>query len=131
MNRQARHLLIAGALLMALATLLGAYGTHGLRNVLDERQFETFRTAVQYQFFHALGVLAVGLIADRIVARSIVFAGWLLVLGIALFSGSLYAILGGAPSIIGIVTPVGGLCLISGWLVIAIAIIRTRTTRPA
>jgi uncharacterized membrane protein YgdD (TMEM256/DUF423 family) len=122
MNRQARRLLVTGALLMALATLLGAFGAHSLRGTLNAGQFETFRTAVQYQFFHALGVLAIGLIVERITARSIVLAGWLLVLGVALFSGSLYAIVGGAPPFIGIVTPIGGLCLIAGWLYAAYAV---------
>jgi uncharacterized membrane protein YgdD (TMEM256/DUF423 family) len=125
MTRDARRLLIAGALLIALATMVGAFGAHALKPRLPGDRYEVLQTAVHYQFFHALGLLAIGLIAEHRPGRLIHAAGALVLVGVLLFSGSLYAILAGAPSTVGIVTPVGGLCLIAGWLVTAYAIIRT------
>lgn len=124
MNLRSRRLLIAGTLLMALATATGAFGAHVLRDMLPERQFSTFQTAVQYQFFHSLGLLGIGWLADRLPGRWIGLAGALVVSGILLFSGSLYAILAGAPALFGIVTPIGGVCLIAGWLCAAFAVWR-------
>jgi len=124
MTRAARRLLIAGALLVALATLVGALGAHVLKPRLPVDRYEVLQTAVQYQFFHALGLLAIGLIAEYRPGRLIHAAGTLVLVGVLLFSGSLYAILAGAPSMVGAVTPLGGLCLIAGWLAAAYAIVR-------
>jgi uncharacterized membrane protein YgdD (TMEM256/DUF423 family) len=124
MSRSARQFLASGAFLMAIATIAGALGTHTLRTHLPPDRYEVLQTAVQYQFFHSLGLLAIGLIADRRPGRVIHLAGWLLVVGVILFSGSLYALVAGAPRLIGVVTPVGGLCLIGGWLAAAFAMYR-------
>jgi uncharacterized membrane protein YgdD (TMEM256/DUF423 family) len=121
----ARRLLIAGALLVALATMVGAFGAHALKPHLAIDRYAVLQTAVHYQFFHALGLLAIGLIAERRPGRLVHVAGALVLVGVLLFSGSLYAILAGAPSMVGVVTPVGGLCLIAGWLSTAYAIVRT------
>ena len=125
MNDQARRLLLTGAVLMALATMAGAFGAHSLKSVLSPEKLETFRTAVYYQFFSTLGLLAIGLIADRHPGRMIHIAGTLMLVGIVLFSGSLYLLVAGAPTLLGVVTPLGGLCLIGGWLCAALAIARS------
>ena len=83
-----------------------------------------WQTAVQYHAWHALGLLAIGLSAPSDWSRA---AGWLLVAGIVLFSGSLYALALGAPRALGAVTPIGGLMLILGWLAFAFGIISSRT----
>lgn len=97
----------------ASAVLLGAFGAHGLRDVLDAQRLQLWRTAVDYHVWHALALaLAVGL--GR--GRSGRFAIAALSTGIVLFSGSLYALALGAPRWVGVVTPFGGLAFIAGWI---------------
>ena len=105
----------------ASAVLLGAFGAHALRDVLDVRGTELWHTAVNYHAWHALAlVLAVGL--GR--GRSGRFAMWAFVFGIVLFSGSLYALALGAPRWTGIVTPFGGLAFITGWIALGLSLRR-------
>ena len=77
------------------------------------------QTALHYQFFHALGLLGLGLLLDRLPLRTLKAAGWLLFAGVLLFCGSLYLLLAGAPQLVGVLTPVGGLALIAAWCLIA------------
>jgi len=116
-----------GALLCALAVALGAFGAHGLESRLAPDALALWHTAVQYHFWHALGVLAVGLAAAHFPGWWIKAAGWLLVAGIASFSGSLYALALGAPKALGALTPVGGLALLLGWAAFGCAVIFSRT----
>jgi uncharacterized membrane protein YgdD (TMEM256/DUF423 family) len=115
----ARRFMMLGALLVALATIVGAFGAHALKTRLPVDRYEVLQTAVHYQFFHALGLLAIGLMLERRDTSALVVAGLLLCVGIVLFSGSLYALVAGAPIVLGVVTPAGGLCLISAWLIVA------------
>lgn len=114
-----RTLAIAGALL-ALATAFGAFGAHALKAQLSADRLQVYETAVRYHFLHALGLLGIGL-ALRFVESVLVrwAAVWVLV-GIVLFSGSLYGLTFGAPRALGIVTPFGGLALIAGWVCFAV-----------
>jgi uncharacterized membrane protein YgdD (TMEM256/DUF423 family) len=111
-------------LLAAVAVALGAFGAHGLRARVSPEALQVWNTAVQYHFWNSLGVLAVGLAAFHIRSAWISASGWLLVAGIVVFSGSLYALALGAPRPLGMVTPVGGLALILGWLAFALAALR-------
>jgi uncharacterized membrane protein YgdD (TMEM256/DUF423 family) len=86
---------------------------------LPADRIEVLQTAVHYQFFHALGLLALGVYAEREGSERLRRAGALLVLGTLLFSGSLYVLLAGAPTWLGVVTPLGGVSLIAGWLLAA------------
>jgi uncharacterized membrane protein YgdD (TMEM256/DUF423 family) len=120
-------LLVTGALLGALAVALGAFGAHALKARLSPEALVLWNTAVQYHFWHALGVLIMGLAAlhfDPVWTRT---AGWLLAAGTALFCGSLYALALGAPKALGAVAPVGGMALIAGWLLFAGIVIFART----
>ena len=103
---------------------LGAFGAHGLKARLSPDMLGLWHTAVQYHAWHALGLLAVGLSIESIWARA---AGWLLVAGILLFSGSLYALALGAPRGLGIATPLGGVAFIAGWIAFGIGVIYART----
>jgi uncharacterized membrane protein YgdD (TMEM256/DUF423 family) len=103
---------------------LGAFGAHGLKARLSPDMLGVWHTAVQYHAWHALGLLAVGLSLESLWARA---AGWLLVAGILLFSGSLYALALGAPKGLGIVTPLGGLAFVAGWIAFGIGVICART----
>jgi uncharacterized membrane protein YgdD (TMEM256/DUF423 family) len=122
MQAEARRFCQLAALLLALATLIGAVGAHALKSRLSADRYEVLQTAVHYQFFHALGLFGVGLLLDRLPRRALRAAGWLLFAGVLLFSGSLYLILAGAPRVIGVLTPLGGLALIAGWCTAAIGL---------
>ncbi len=106
----------------ASAVLLGAFGAHALRGVLDARGAELWHTAVNYHAWHALALaVAAGLGRDR--SGRVAMAAF--VVGIVLFSGSLYALALGAPRWVGIITPFGGLAFVAGWLALGWAL-RTR-----
>ncbi|MBV8809915.1 MAG: DUF423 domain-containing protein [Acidobacteriaceae bacterium] len=108
----------AGAFLMALAVGSGAFGAHGLRGRLDAYSMSVYEKAVFYHFVHALGILLVSLLARTggipIAAQARV--GWLLLIGIVLFSGSLYALAISGVRVLGAITPFGGIAFIVGWL---------------
>jgi uncharacterized membrane protein YgdD (TMEM256/DUF423 family) len=115
MQTQARRFCQLAAILLGLATIIGALGTHALRSRLPPSRYEVLQTAVYYQYFHSLGLLGLGVLLERVGAPLLRLAGWLLFAGVLLFSGSLYLILAGAPKFIGVLTPVGGLALIIAW----------------
>lgn len=115
-----RFPLFAGALLAACAVALGAFGAHGLRAVLDDGALGWWQTAVQYQMWHALGLLALG--AARLPRSRL--PAVLLALGTAIFAGTLYAMALGGPRWLGAVTPLGGSLMILGWLVLAWSVLR-------
>lgn len=112
--------LIIGSINCFLAVAIGAFGAHGLKSSLSPQMLQTFNTGVEYHFYHALGLLAMGIILRDYPAS--VMAGWLMLAGIILFSGSLYilSITGIKP--LGMVTPFGGLCFLAAWLWLAISI---------
>jgi uncharacterized membrane protein YgdD (TMEM256/DUF423 family) len=120
-------ILASGAVLLALATLLGAFGAHALRTELSADRLNVYLSADRYQFFHSLGLLAVGLAARQLDAALVRWAAALLLIGILCFCGSLYALTFGAPQAIGLLTPLGGLLLVAGWAVFAVAMWRTRS----
>ena len=113
-----RTLLCAG-LLLALATLCGALGEHGLRAALSAERMELWQTAVRYQFFQSLGLLGVGLALRGTERGALRAAAALIAAGVVVFCGSLYALALGAPRLTGALTPFGGLAWIAGWLVFA------------
>jgi uncharacterized membrane protein YgdD (TMEM256/DUF423 family) len=122
----------AGALFAALAVILGAFGAHALKEVLQPDQLQTFETAVKYQFYHSFALLATGIVFSSFPFRQIRLASTFFIIGILLFSGSLYALtllkmnsqvgLGG----VGIITPVGGLFFIAGWLMLLWGVARKK-----
>ena len=113
--------LLAGAIAGALAVALGAFGAHGLKPHLDEYQLRIYEKGVEYQFYHALALLAVGILAGKNGdSRWLIRAGWLFIFGIVGFSGSLYLLacrdlLFFPVSWAGPVTPLGGIGLLGGW----------------
>lgn len=122
MQVAARRFCMLAALLLALATLMGALGAHAFRPRLSAERYDVLQTAVHYQFFHALGLMAIGLLCDRLPSRLLPVAAWLLFFGVLGFSGSLYLLVAGAPAAVGILTPLGGLALIAGWCICALAL---------
>ena len=123
-GKASRRTLCAGAVLMAIATIIGALDAHVLRDRLPQVRYEVLQTAVLYQFIHALGLLLLGVLERQRNDRLLRIAADLLLAGVLLFSGSLYLLLAGAPVALGALTPLGGLCLIAGWLLAAAAFVR-------
>jgi uncharacterized membrane protein YgdD (TMEM256/DUF423 family) len=113
-------------ILLALAVMIGAFGAHGLKDRLDAYSMSVYEKAVFYHFIHALGMLIVSLgMRAGVVAQN--SGGWvcaLLLAGIALFSGSLYALAVSGVKILGAVTPFGGIAFIAAWAVLAFTLIR-------
>lgn len=126
MTASARWILSTAAALIALATITGAFGAHALKSHLSPDRLGVYETAVRYHFFHALGLLALGLGANAVDSTLLRASAGLIIAGIVLFSGSIYALSFGAPRILGPITPLGGLALISGWTLFAFAILRAR-----
>lgn len=118
-----RTWLALGSILAFLAVAGGAFGAHLLRDRLDETALATFETAVRYQMYHALALLAVGLLAGRGLP-GVTLSGWLFVAGIVLFSGSLYLLTFTGVRQFGAITPFGGGAFLAGWVVLAFTVAR-------
>jgi len=116
----ARLCVLASAVALAAAVALGAFGAHAVKTRLAPDSFAVYQTAVQYHFWHALGLLGVSiLMAQWPTAQGLAWAAWLLIAGLLLFCGSLYALaLTGAPWL-GALTPIGGAAFIAAWLILA------------
>lgn len=115
----ARPVLAAAAVLMFLAVGSGAFGAHALRARLAPDMAAVWQTAVQYHAWHALGLLAIGILLLHWPERGLLgVAAWLLVAGIVLFSGSLYAMALSGVRGLGAITPIGGVAFLAGWLVL-------------
>jgi uncharacterized membrane protein YgdD (TMEM256/DUF423 family) len=110
-----------GAISGAIAVAAGAFGAHGLRGKIETKALDVFQTAVTYQMFHALALLAVGLLAAARPGTAASVAGVMFLVGTLLFSGSLYGWALGGPRWLVYLTPVGGLAFILGWIALAVA----------
>jgi uncharacterized membrane protein YgdD (TMEM256/DUF423 family) len=125
-----KNYLITAALLGAIAVALGAFGAHGLKKIVPAETVATFQTGVQYQMYHALALLAAAILFERFPNKWIKWAGAGFIIGIILFSGSLYLLtaLKAADQVgmkgIGILTPIGGVFFIAGWLFLLPGIIK-------
>ena len=121
-----RWVLGAGAGFALLAVILGAFAAHGLKAVFDTRQLALFETASRYQMYHALALLVVGvMLTNPHFARSLLkLASLAFILGIILFSGSLYLLALVGVSWLGAITPIGGIAFLSGWLLTMVAALK-------
>jgi uncharacterized membrane protein YgdD (TMEM256/DUF423 family) len=124
-----KHFLAIGFLLMMIAVLLGAFGAHGLKNLINGPQIEIFKTGVTYQFYHALGILILTVVALIFKTKELNTSIYLFIAGIVFFSGSLYLL--SFKDIIAIplawagpITPIGGLCFAAGWMLAAWKILK-------
>jgi uncharacterized membrane protein YgdD (TMEM256/DUF423 family) len=114
-----RVFFMAGAALSFLAVALGAFGAHALRDRLAPDLLAAYETGVRYHFYHALGLFAVAYASARWPGAATMAAGWLLIGGILLFSGSLYLLALTGVRWLGAITPLGGLALLAGWAALA------------
>jgi uncharacterized membrane protein YgdD (TMEM256/DUF423 family) len=108
-----------GAIAGGLGVAAGAFGAHGLEGRVPPDRIEIFQLGAQYQMFHALALLAVAWATTRWPAGTTNGAGWAFVVGIVIFSGTLYAIGLGAPRWLGAITPIGGTAFLVGWALLA------------
>jgi uncharacterized membrane protein YgdD (TMEM256/DUF423 family) len=114
-----------GALAAALGVALGAFGAHALKARLSADMLAVWQTAVQYHLWHALGLVGIGILAQHLPESGpLRLAGWLMLAGIVLFSGSLYVLAASGVRWLGAVTPFGGACFIVGWVALAYAVLR-------
>lgn len=122
--------LILGSILAGLGVVLGAFGAHGLKQIVPPETVSSYQTGVQYQMYHAFALLIVGILSERLSSNLVNWAGAFFVLGIILFSGSLYLLASlkamnkVGVSGIGIITPIGGLMFIVGWILLLVAVIK-------
>lgn len=126
MPQTAKVFLMLGAANAALVVMLGAFGAHALKSRLSAEMLGVYQTAVHYHMFHALGLLAAGFLATQIpVSGYLKWSGWLMVLGIVLFCGSLYVLSVTQWRWLGIVTPFGGTAFILAWALFVTAAFKT------
>ncbi|WP_163969457.1 DUF423 domain-containing protein [Oceanobacillus halotolerans] len=116
--------LLIGAINGFLAVALGAFGAHGLEGRLSEKALNTWEKAVNYQMFHTMALLVTGLLMARLEISSIHWAGWLFLIGILLFSGSLYVYATTSIKAFAMITPLGGVAFLIGWILLAYTVTR-------
>jgi len=110
---------VIGAVLAAAAIGAGAFGAHALAARLTPERLATWETAARYHMYGALGLVLLGLATQRMPSSLMNAAGWLMLAGVMVFGGTVYALALGGPRWLGAVTPIGGLCLIASWLLAA------------
>lgn len=113
--------MLIGALAAFIGVGFGAFGAHGLRSRLTPEMLAVFETGVRYQMYHAFAILITALALSRFDGWLIRTAGWLFTAGILLFSGSLYALALSGVTVLGAITPIGGLAFLAGWACFIIA----------
>ncbi|MFI8706871.1 DUF423 domain-containing protein [Bacillus sp. NPDC077411] len=115
---------LLGCIMAALSVALGAFGAHGLEGKISAKMLDVWKTGVTYQMFHAGGLFIVALLMDKIQSSLVSAAGWCMVAGIIMFSGSLYALSTTGMKFFGPITPLGGVAFIVGWILLGTAIVK-------
>lgn len=119
-----KFFLVIAAISGFSATLLGAYGAHGLPHLISATQLELFHTALEYHFYHTIVLLVVALAMFLIANHWLKYAAALLTAGIILFSGNLYLISIASIKLPALITPIGGFCLLSGWVLLGVGLLK-------
>jgi uncharacterized membrane protein YgdD (TMEM256/DUF423 family) len=127
MPRTARLFLLLGCIAALLAVAIGAFGAHAVKARVAPELMAVYRTGVEYHFYHALGLIFVGMAAFRLPQSAwLTAAGWAMLAGVALFSGSLYLLALTGAGWLGAITPLGGLAFLAAWGLFATAVIKAR-----
>lgn len=117
--------IIIGAIFAFLAVAFGAFGAHALEGKVVGKYMDNWQTAVQYQMFHAIGIFIVALLLSKMPDSSLLtWSGWLMAFGILFFSGSLYILALTKISILGAITPIGGVAFLIGWVLILVFVVK-------
>lgn len=127
----ARRTLVVGAGLGLLGVAAGAFGAHALRGAVSERDLEIWQTGAHYQQLHAVVLVVVGVAARSGWSRALAVASTLFMVGVLVFSGTLYAMVLGGPRVLGAITPLGGLALMGGWAALAVHALLIRRQEPS
>ena len=126
MLSETKFFLIVGTILLAAGVQLGALGAHALTQSLSASALQGWNFAVQFQFYHSLGLILIGILLQLLGNKApLKWAGWIMLAGIFLFSGSIYVTALGGPDVIGRIAPLGGALFMLAWVLIAVAIFRT------
>jgi len=110
-----------GALSAFISVAAGAFGAHALKQVLDTDMLAVYHTAVDYQFFHSLGLIVIGTLRKVSPRHCHLYAAWSMLAGIIIFSGSLYILSTSGIKWLGMITPIGGVCFLAAWLMLALS----------
>src|SRR4051812_32374895 len=124
-----QRFLVFGSIIAGLGVAAGAFGAHALKEILDAPMLQVFETATRYLMYHAFGLCIVSWAIDRYPEQRLQKSGWLFIIGILLFSGSLYGVSLAGIRWLGAVTPVGGLTFITGWLLLGWGVWRDTLSR--
>lgn len=117
-----KTILLTASVFLALAVAIGAFGAHGLKSHISAELLQTYKTGVEYHFYHALGLLLLGVLAISMPSVYIKWSAILLSAGILLFSGSLYVLAITGIKWLGAITPLGGLSFIAGWILLFVGV---------
>ena len=120
-----------GALSAFICVAAGAFGAHALKQVLDSDMLAVYHTAVDYQFFHSIGLMAIGILHKISPRRSHTIAAWTMLAGIIIFSGSLYILSTTGIKWLGMITPIGGVSFLAAWLILALSYLAGSPTKEA
>lgn len=123
---KSKQLIIIASIFGFLAVALGAFGAHGLESALSEKAMHRYQTAVDYQFYHALALFGTGLLFRHHTNQYLRISAYALIVGILLFSGSLYAYALTGIGKLGMITPLGGLAFLVAWASLAIGVLRSK-----
>jgi uncharacterized membrane protein YgdD (TMEM256/DUF423 family) len=119
-----KTILMTASILLAMAVAIGAFGAHGLKSHLSEAMLQTYKTGVEYHFYHALGLLLIGVLTISFPSELLKWSAIFLMVGIVLFSGSLYILAVTGIKWFGAITPLGGLSFIAGWGLLFVAVLK-------
>jgi len=117
-----RIILLIASVFLALAVIIGAFGAHALKPKITDDLMQVYRTGVEYHFYHALGLLLLGILSFQMPSSLLNWSAFFLTAGIFLFSGSLYLLAVTGIKWLGAVTPLGGLSFIAGWILLFVAV---------
>lgn len=119
--------IIAGAINAFIAVAFGAFGAHALKEKLSEKYLAIWETAVQYQMYHAIGLIVIGILMSTNIIGNVSqlnWAGYLMLAGIVIFSGSLYILSLSGIGVLGAITPIGGVAFLVAWVLVIIAVVK-------
>ncbi|GAB3340590.1 DUF423 domain-containing protein [Marivirga atlantica] len=121
-----KTVIITGAILGGLRVVLGAFGAHALKETLTASgRLDTYETAVKYQMYHSLALVLLGIIMNQFEHKMLNYSAYSFIVGMVIFSGSLYILCATGISKLGAITPIGGLFLIAGWVLLALGIYKS------
>ncbi|WP_018661290.1 DUF423 domain-containing protein [Heyndrickxia acidiproducens] len=116
---------LLGVIHAFLSVALGAFGAHGLQGKMEQKYLDIWETGVRYEMYHALGLIVIGIISGSIKTSALLnWSGWLMFIGIILFSGSLYILCLTKISVLGAITPIGGVAFLAAWVLLGTAAVK-------